>query len=277
MRKKIPIIIIIAAVLAFLIVGLYNELKIASYTLRSPKVERAIRIAFLSDLHSCNYGENAQTLVSAIERQRPDLILLGGDIFDDVLPDDNTEALLRQIGGRYPCYYVTGNHEYWGGAEAFARKMRILEENHVTRLNNEAATVTVQGVQINICGVNDPEAAKIGERFSFNAALENIAQVSANRNFTLLISHRPERIDDYAKYPFDLVLAGHAHGGQWRIPYLINGVYAPNQGVFPKYAGGMYMRGDTCMIVGRGLARESTRIPRFYNRPELVIIDIIPQ
>ena len=276
MRKWIPI-IIIAAVLAFLIAGLYNELKIASYTLRSPKVERTIRIAFLSDLHSCNYGENAQKLVSAIERQQPDLILLGGDIFDDVLPDDNAEALLRQIGGRYPCYYVTGNHEYWSGAEAFARKMCILEENHVTRLNNEAATVTVQGVQINICGVNDPEAAKIGEQFSFNAVLENIAQVSANRNFTLLISHRPERIDDYAKYPFDLVLAGHAHGGQWRIPFLINGVYAPNQGVFPKYAGGMYMRGDTCMIVGRGLARESTRIPRFYNRPELVIIDIIPQ
>ena len=277
MRKKIPIIIIIAAVLAFLIVGLYNELKIASYTLRSPKVERAIRIAFLSDLHSCNYGENAQTLVSAIDRQRPDLILLGGDIFDDVLPDDNTEALLRQISGRYPCYYVTGNHEYWSGAEAFARKMRILEENHVTRLNNEAATVTVQGVQINICGVNDPEAAKIGERFSFNEALEHVARISANRNFTLLISHRPERIDDYAKYPFDLVLAGHAHGGQWRIPHLINGVYAPNQGVFPKYAGGMYSRSDTCMIVGRGLARESTRIPRFFNRPELVIIDIIPQ
>ncbi|MDO4370164.1 MAG: metallophosphoesterase [Clostridia bacterium] len=277
MRRKIPIIIIIAAVLAFLIAGLYNELKIASYTLRSAKVERAIRIAFLSDLHSCNYGENAQTLVSAIERQQPDLVLLGGDIFDDVLPDDNAEALLRQIGGRYPCYYVTGNHEYWSGTEAFARKMRILEENHVTRLNNEAAAVTVQGVQINICGVNDPEAARIGERFSFNAALENIAQVSANRNFTLLISHRPERIDDYAKYPFDLVLAGHAHGGQWRIPHLINGVYAPNQGFFPKYAGGMYMRGDTCMIVGRGLARESTRIPRFFNRPELVIIDIIPQ
>ena len=277
MRKKILIIIIIAAVLAFLIAGLYNDLKIATYTLRSPKVARAIRIAFLSDLHSCNYGENAQTLVSAIERQQPDLILLGGDIFDDVLPDDNAEALLRQISGRYPCYYVTGNHEYWSGTEAFARKMRILEENHVTRLNNEAATVTVQGVQINICGVNDPEAAKIGERFSFNEALGSIAQVSANRNFTLLISHRPERIDDYAKYPFDLVLAGHAHGGQWRIPHLINGVYAPNQGVFPKYAGGMYMRGDTRMIVGRGLARESTRIPRFYNRPELAIIDIIPQ
>ena len=277
MRKKIPIIIIIAAVLAFLIAGLYNELKIASYNLRSPKVERAIRIAFLSDLHSCNYGENAQTLVSAIERQRPDLILLGGDIFDDVLPDDNTEALLQQISGRYPCYYVTGNHEYWSGTEAFARKMRILEENHVTRLNNEAATVTVQGVQINICGVNDPEAAKIGERFSFNEALEHVARISANRNFTLLISHRPERIDDYAKYPFDLVLAGHAHGGQWRIPHLINGVYAPNQGVFPKYAGGMYSRSDTCMIVGRGLARHSTRIPRCVTRPELVIIDIIPQ
>ena len=266
MRRKIPIIIIIAAVLAFLIVGLYNELKIASYTLRSPKVERAIRIAFLSDLHSCNYGENAQTLVSAIERQRPDLILLGGDIFDDVLPDDNTEALLREIGGRYPCYYVTGNHEYWGGAEAFARKMRILEENHVTRLNNEAATATVQGVQINICGVNDPEAAKIGDGFSFGAALESIAQVSANRNFTLLISHRPERIDDYAKYPFDLVLAGHAHGGQWRL--FGRGVYAPGQGLFPRYTSGFYDDGH--LLVSRGV--KPSLLPRFGNPREILLL-----
>ena len=110
-----------------------------------------------------------------------------------------------------------------------------------------------------------------------NAALESVAWASTNQDFTLLVSHRPERIEDYAKYPFDLVLAGHAHGGQWCLPFLINGVYAPNQGVFPKYAGGMYARGDMHMIVSRGLARESTRIPRFYNRPELVVVDILPQ
>lgn len=78
----------------------------------------------------------------------------------------------------------------------------------------------------------------------------------------------------YQKYPFDLVLSGHAHGGQWRIPYLLNGLFAPNQGFFPKYAGGYYQLGQLDFIVSRGLARESTRLPRLYNRPELVIVDV---
>ena len=73
-----------------------------------------------------------------------------------------------------------------------------------------------------------------------------------------------------------LLLAGHAHGGQWRLPGLLNGLFAPDQGLFPTYAGGRYALGDTTLLVSRGLARESTRLPRFYNRPELVMVELRP-
>ena len=100
-------------------------------------------------------------------------------------------------------------------------------------------------------------------------------KASENGNYTILLSHRPEFFELYAAQGFDLALCGHAHGGQFRIPGILNGLYAPNQGFFPKYAGGEYHKKRTVMIVSRGLARESTRVPRFYNRPELVIIDIV--
>jgi len=106
--------------------------------------------------------------------------------------------------------------------------------------------------------------------------LTGLLQDEPKEQFTLLLSHRPERIEDYLGYPFDLILSGHAHGGQWRLPGIVNGLYAPNQGLFPKYAGGRYDFEDTAFLVSRGLARESTKIPRVFNRPELVVVDLIP-
>ena len=108
--------------------------------------------------------------------------------------------------------------------------------------------------------------------------LEAVTAAQDGAHVSVLLTHRPERVEDYTGRGFDLVLAGHAHGGQWRLPGLINGLIAPNQGLFPRYAGGRYaLDGDTTMIVSRGLARESTRIPRLFNRPELVVVDILPE
>ena len=102
------------------------------------------------------------------------------------------------------------------------------------------------------------------------------AETAANlENFTVLLSHRPELAELYSTYPFDLVLSGHAHGGQWRIPGILNGLYAPHQGLFPEYAGGRYEFAQQTFIVSRGLARESTKVPRIFNRPELVIVDVV--
>ncbi len=278
MKKKSGMGIGIAAVLlAFFACGLYNGLQVTQYTAASPKIEQPLRIVLLSDMHSCYYGEDARELVSAVKKQQPDLVLLCGDIFDDGLPDDHAEALVKALGGRYPCYYVTGNHEYWSGSKAYKRKMDILAANHVERLDNEAVTVNVRGTELNLCGMNDPEACDVGEAFTVSTVLEDISRISYNGKYTILLSHRPELFESYCEYPFDLVLAGHAHGGQWRLPFLTNGVYAPNQGLFPKWAAGMFGTGEPRMIVSRGLSKESTRIPRFCNRPELVVIDLVPQ
>ncbi len=280
MKKKRWLVRALLLLLACLIAaGLYNALLVRHYAVDAEALTQRVRIAVVADLHSCSYGENAHVLVDALDAQAPDLVVLVGDFFDDKLPDDHAEEFLAAIAGRYPCYYVTGNHEFRSGNSAFAKKMAILERYGVKRLAAEAELLTVNGQTLNICGVDDPDVYRLtAEQGTFSRSfaeqLDDVRALTENGNYTVLLSHRPESLSLYAQYGFDLVLCGHAHGGQWRIPGLMNGVLAPNQGFFPKYAGGLYQEGDTLMLVSRGLARESTRIPRFYNRPELVIVDL---
>ena len=102
---------------------------------------------------------------------------------------------------------------------------------------------------------------------------ENFAELSEKPQFKILVAHRPELIELYKKYPFDLVVSGHAHGGQVRIPFLLNGLFAPNQGLFPKYAGGAYIHENLTHIVSRGLSF-SPKLPRVFNPPEIVVVNI---
>ena len=283
MKKRTKILLLLLAVLLLLILpGFYNGLTIRRYSVEAPGIARPVRIALITDLHSCAYGKGQRELLNTIDAEAPDLILLGGDIFDDDLPDDNAEIFIRGIGGRYPVYYVTGNHEYWSGEAGFARKMAIFEECGIVRLSGETAVFEANGSRIMICGVDDPYAWADSYGFTERAEgsfREQIAQVAARVEedaCTILLTHRPELLNVYSQYDFDLVLAGHAHGGQWRIPGILNGLWAPNQGLFPAYAGGRYEQNGTVMIVSRGLARESTQVPRWYNRPEIVMIEVIP-
>lgn len=265
-RLKQFLILGLVGCLIFLGFGLDSRLIIRNYKYSDPRISN-LRLLLITDLHGCYYGPNQQQLVQAIEQINPDLILLGGDIIDDKIPEQNSVILLRQIGSRYPCYYVSGNHEYWRGD---IQTIKTTVANcGITILAGDVETLTVNGNTINVCGIDDP---------AFNpqrmlTQLKNVGQKINNPHFSVLLTHRPEHIDSYLNYDFDLILAGHAHGGQWRIPFLINGIYAPNQGLFPKYAGGAYQFDDTTFIVSRGLARESTKVPRFFNRPELVVID----
>jgi predicted MPP superfamily phosphohydrolase len=245
----------------------YN-LAIRRYELHSPKIGAPIRLLLITDLHSCYYGKNQTTLVKAIEAQRPDALMFCGDIADDKIPIDNTRALLEAVADRYPCFYVTGNHEFWG-KEVEAVK-RLFNSYGVTVLEGEHAFLSIRGEEIIVCGVDDPESGK------FSAQLASAAEGTEIGPYSVLLSHRPELFAQYAQYHFDLVLAGHAHGGLWRIPGLLNGLVAPNQGFFPKYTGGQYSEQSSIMIVSRGLARESTLIPRMFNRPELVVVDLRP-
>ena len=270
--------LIIFLVLAVLVLpGLDHRLRVREYEIQTEKVSSEVRIALVTDLHSCRYGKNMKRLVDAIDKAEPDMILLGGDIFDDKKGHKNTEIFLREISGRYPIYYVTGNHEYWGGKERFAEEMSILSQYGVQRLQGTRETIQIGNERIVIAGIDDPDSYSVEPQIDFDKQLASVSEPGVDetgKEFSVLLSHRPELYEKYQNHGFDLVLSGHAHGGQWRIPFILNGLYAPNQGLLPKLAGGLYDSADTPMIVSRGLARETTFVPRFYNRPELVIVKI---
>ncbi|MGN0632162.1 MAG: metallophosphoesterase [Ruminococcus sp.] len=277
LRKKKKIIAYSAALAALgflLISGLYNRLYIQKYQIEDERINNTVRIAHISDLHSCKYGRQQENLIKAIDSQKPDVILMTGDMFDERTDDDNTEYFLQGIYEKYPCYYVTGNHEFYCGSEIFAQVTAMLEQYSVTILSGETETITLNGEKINICGVDDPCSYMIGSSTDINTQLSDISKQAGNGYFTILLSHRPELFETYTEYNFDLTLCGHAHGGQWRIPGILNGLYAPDQGVFPKYAGGIYEENNKSMIVSRGLSNYLPLCPRIYNRPELCIIDL---
>lgn len=278
--KKKRIVCIIGILLILLVIVCDSRLKTVFYEVSSDKVNAPVRIALLTDLHSCRYGENQKNLLDAVQKQNPDVVLLGGDIFDDNGSYDNAELTVRQLAEQYPCYYVTGNHEYWG--YDVGTILDIVKDCGVTILAGECDTITINGQSISICGVDDPDAEIYlvegvpveWQLERANEAAQEAEQAMEKEVFTILLSHRPELFETYQTYDFDLVLSGHAHGGQWRIPGIINGLYAPHQGLFPEYAGGRYDYMGSTMIVSRGLARESTPIPRIFNRPEVVIVDV---
>ncbi len=254
--------IVLIVLVIFIVIGLDHRLKVVHHKFKG---NCNLKIAHVTDLHGCYYGEKMKTLVDVINAEKPDVILYTGDIFDDDVPYKNSIIFMEQTRD-YPSFYVNGNHEYWSNDMDNIRN--IVRENGVTILDDATFVFEKDGKKINISGIEDPDSNKVLDTQLSSLDVDKDA-------YNILLAHRPENINKYLEYDFDLILCGHAHGGQWRIPYLINGVFAPNQGIFPKYAGGLYEFDKTHFIVSRGLARESTRfVPRFYNRPELVIIEI---
>lgn len=264
--------------------GVWYEMPVVTHydlTMESAKIPAdGLRLVFVSDLHSCRYGAGQRALIEAVQAQKPDAIMLGGDIFDDNLPDDNAKTFVSAMAGTYPCFYVFGNHEHWSHRVPEMRD--ILLSSGVTVLDGNVATVPIKGVEIDVCGIDDPtympDDAWLGQ-------LASVAAAASPSRLKILLSHRPEYLEEYAKYDFDLVLSGHLHGGQWRIPGLGLGVCGPSAGgpysgerhLFPRRSGGVYtLKNKAIMVVSRGLARESTPIPRFFNHPELVVVNIKP-
>lgn len=252
------------AAVFFILSAISFPLRTVRYTLVSRKVSKKVRIVQISDLHSCSYGKDMKNLINAVDAAEPDIIVLTGDIFDNRTDNKNSDTLLKAIAKKYPCYYVSGNHEYWGKMwDTFSRRAGNFG---ITVLQGE--NVDIDG--ITICGAS--AKSDIGD------SVKVCADNADTDSFNVLLAHFPEKIDFYRSFgKFDLVLSGHAHGGQWRLPPFINGLYAPGQGLFPKYAGGRYDFDDTTFIVSRGLSRTMEHFPRIFNNPELVVIDILPE
>lgn len=274
MRKKHWWILPVLAILVILtLIALDERLILRTYTVVSPKLTAEVRLAVVTDFHS---SDNADDVVAMVASCAPDAVLMVGDMFDDDTanrPTERTLSLMRQLSAQYPCYYVSGNHEAWTG-EMDALYQQT-EEAGVTVLRMSSGVLTVRGQRIALCGVPDPYEMVFSGAPDTEEQLRQALEDVDSADFTVLLAHRPELLTKYAQFPLDLVVSGHAHGGQVRIPGVLNGLYAPNQGWFPKLAGGAYAQGSTTLIVSRGLAVR-TRLPRIFNRPEVVLVRCVP-
>ena len=249
-----------------------------TYTIRSPELPDVFdgyRIAQVSDLHNAEFGDGNQRLLDMLREAEPDIIAITGDLIDSRKTNIAVALAFAEEAVRIaPCYYVSGNHE--ARVPEYRELKAGLEAAGVTVLDDARVEIEISGKSITIIGVNDPSF--LADYLTSDAAVmdRKLSELSSeDASFTILLSHRPELFDTYAAHEMDLVLTGHAHGGQFRLP-LIGGLIAPNQGLFPKYDDGLYSEGNTNMIVSRGLG--NSIIPfRFNNRPEVVLIELKSQ
>lgn len=273
MKHKKKTIAYFITMLTILLTVIYEFPVTESFTLTTDKFtgdSSEIKIVFLSDLHSCYYGKDQHTLVETVKRSEPDIIILGGDLIDDRKKETNAHKLVEALAPLYPCFYATGNHEFWSDKVDSIKS--YLTSVGVTVLDGNCTTVDVGGNLIDICGVDDP--TYIGDDL-WRKQLDTAYSLTDSSHYRILISHRPELVETYKQYDFDLILTGHAHGGQWRIPFINIGLYAPHQGLFARYISGEYSLSNcSTMLVSRGLSREDMPLPRFFNFPEVVYIRI---
>ncbi len=256
-------------------------LHVEHYSLEA-NISGQIRIVQLSDLHNAEYGPNSDRLVELVERQRPDLIFLCGDMLN--ADDSNTEiltALVRNLSQSAPVFFGYGNHEKsW--ERSFGKDLRaILEEAGATVVDNDYVDLELKGCELRIGGYmgyyqaphltsKDPIQQK--KESAFFESFQNTDR------FKLLINHIPTQwVDwDYVdKYPVDFVFSGHYHGGIIRIPILDRGLYAPYVGWFPPFSKGVFSGSLTTCVLSAGLGTEY-HIPRINNPPEIVVVDLIP-
>ena len=250
-----------------------NEYEIVSDQI--PEAFNGFRIAQVSDLHNAEFGENNVKLIELLAQTDPDMILLTGDLIDSRHTDiEMALEFARQAIQIAPVYYVSGNHE--ARVDEYEDLKIGLAEAGVVILENQKVQITRDAESITLMGIDDPsfwEDYLFGDSESVaRQAIEDLQNESDG--YTILLSHRPELFDLYVETEMDLVFSGHAHGGQFRLPF-IDGLVAPNQGFFPKYDAGQFTEESTAMIVSRGVGNSIIPI-RFNNRPEIVIAELNP-
>ena len=268
------LLLVLLALIALAALALDARLIVREYRVEADEITSPVRLAVLTDLHGCDYGPDGAELAARTAAQSPDAILLVGDMFSADGAAEEELALFAALAEIAPTYYVTGNHEYWEH-DVPALLVRI-GETGVRMLDQGCDTLHIAGQVLNLCGVPDPYAMVYAGALDTEAQLALAAADAVPGAYTVLLAHRPELLEKYAACgAFDLVVAGHAHGGQVRIPLLVNGLCAPNQGWFPAYAGGEYRLSGTTMIVSRGLSTQAQwYVPRVFNRPELVFVTL---
>lgn len=239
---------------------------------RLPAEFDGYKIVHLSDLHGHQYGEGSETLLDLAREQKPDLIVITGDLIDQEGQLQMVPVLAKGLAAIAPSYYVTGNHEWAVGTGTVKELKSLLAQCGVAVLSNQYEILERGGAQIVLAGVDDPNG------YADQKTPEELrAQIEGNAPglFTLLLAHRNDRFGQYAAAGYDLVLSGHGHGGIVRLPF-VGGLVGTNRQFFPKWTSGVYALGDSTLFVSRGLGNNTVPFQgfRIFNRPELVVLTL---
>ena len=284
MKKPNKKTVLIVSVLVILCLGIWtlwgnNALEVNEYEIVSDRIPEAFtgfRIAQVSDLHNKDFGEGYGKLLTLLSQINPDIIVVTGDLIDSRQTDlDIALEFAWQAGKIARVYYVSGNHE--ARVPEYEDLKIGLVKAGVVILENQKVQITREGESITLMGIDDPS---FQESYLFGDA-EGVARqaISDLQNesdgYTILLSHRPELFDTYVDSGVDLVFSGHAHGGQFRLPF-VGGLVAPNQGFFPQYDAGQFDEENTTMIVSRGVGNSIVPL-RINNRPEIVVAQLKSQ
>lgn len=278
-KKKFIVLAAIVAILILLIIWIAygnTDLEIYKYNVKSEDIPSEFdnfRIVQISDLHNAEFGENNEKLLLMLKQADADIIAITGDMIDSRNTDiDVAISFAQKAVNIAPVYYVNGNHESRVLGE-YEKLKQGLTDAGVTILENSSADITIGDETISLIGINDPTLRMelVDDTMEQNIAHQLVSVIPDNDNYKVLLAHRPEYFDVYAGN-VDLVLSGHAHGGQFRIPF-IGGLVAPGQGFFPEYYEGSHIKENTEMIVSRGIG--NSIIPfRINNKPEIIVAEL---
>jgi len=241
MKRKIVTLVIMMAILTVLVIWIvWGNLTvgITHYKVRSDKLPKSFvgyKIAVVSDLHNAEFGKNNNKLLDIIKTQKPDIIAITGDLVDSSKMDIEVASnLVKELVKIAPCYYVTGNHEAYIEVEGNYKLLKKnLSDVGAIILEDRVELLTKNEETIQIAGLSDPEFSGEGSYSTEGVLWSRINNLELSEDFCVLLSHRPEMFTTYVSQNIDLALCGHAHGGQFRVPF-IGGIIAPNQGFFPN-------------------------------------------
>lgn len=270
------VIILIISIIIFNITNTTDKLLVTNINIVNNKVKNEITIVHISDLHNAEFGENNIELIDAIVNSNPDIVVATGDMFDSSYTDlDKTYSLFSNLDEKLDCpvVYIKGNHETSRNNQ-FLELQERLKNLKTLVLNNEYIEICIHNTNVNIICIDN--------NIKYNVeGLSNIIDSNFNNdNLNLVLCHQPENFNSFIKSSsdlinIDLILSGHAHGGQVR--FNNKGLYAPNQGWLPMYTSGLYeLNNNVKLIVNRGLGNSSFPI-RINNCPDVSIIKIKQQ
>jgi predicted MPP superfamily phosphohydrolase len=256
---------------------IYDNFKLdkTEYTIESntlPKAFNGFKIIHISDLHNTEFGEDNEKLLKIIKEQKPDAVFVTGDTIDGFSTNIQIPIeLFKEILKICDVYFVVGNHESRVNINIYTEFIDTLTEIGVIVLKDSCALIEKGEEKIQVIGLNDASEYKADYNSDYTVKItETINNLDDESFFSILLSHHPELFPEYKNTDIDLVFSGHAHGGQFRLPF-IGGIIAPEQGLFPEFDAGVFNENNTTMIVSCGLGNSIVPV-RINNSPEVVVV-----